>query len=159
VRSWLSLGTCFRKPWRDCQRSASRFTCAAATGPRTSKALTGYYRPLPRSLNAQILLPKLCAPRARDLDALGGLRDDQRITVGIVNQKRQQPETIDEPLARADQAIRHLGRERVLLTTDCGFATFADNPIVTAEAAKQKLSVLSQVRDHLRSRTHTTVTP
>jgi hypothetical protein len=29
----------------------------------------------------------------------------------------------------------------VLLTTDCGFATFADNPIVAADLAEQKQQV------------------
>ncbi len=42
--------------------------------------------------------------------------------------------------------------ERVLLNLDCGFATFADNPIVPAEVAEAKLAVLAQVRDLVRDR-------
>jgi 5-methyltetrahydropteroyltriglutamate--homocysteine methyltransferase len=129
--------------------------CRGNWTPDESKALAGDYRPLVPllgSLNVQTLLLELCTPRAGDLDALAGLRDDQRVAVGIVNQKSQQLEPIDEPLARAQQAVRYLGRERVLLTTDCGFATFADNPIVTADLAEQKLRLLAEARDRLLRR-------
>ena len=129
--------------------------CRGNWTPDESKALAGDYRPLVPllgSLNVQTLLLELCTPRAGDLDALAGLRDDQRVAVGVVNQKRQDPEPADEPLARAERAIRYFGRERVLLTTDCGFATFADNPIVTADLAERKLRLLAEVRDRLRSR-------
>ena len=37
--------------------------------------------------------------------------------------------------------MRLFGPERVLLNPDCGFATFADNPIASAEIARGKLSV------------------
>jgi 5-methyltetrahydropteroyltriglutamate--homocysteine methyltransferase len=127
--------------------------CRGNWTPDESKALAGDYRPLVSllaSLNVQTLLLELCTPRAGELDALIGLRDDQRLAVGIINQKRQQLEPIDEPLAKAEQAVQHFGRDRVLLTTDCGFATFADNPIVTAELAEQKLCLLAEVRDRLR---------
>lgn len=40
----------------------------------------------------------------------------------------------------------------MLLTTACGFATFADNPIVSAELAERKLCLLAEVRDRLLSR-------
>lgn len=129
--------------------------CRGNWTPDENKALAGDYRPLVPllgSLNVGTLLLELCTTRAGGLDALAGLRDDQRVAVGIVNQKRQQLEPINEPLARAKQAIRSLGLERVLLTTDCGFATFADSPIVTADLAEQKLRLLADVRDRLLGR-------
>jgi 5-methyltetrahydropteroyltriglutamate--homocysteine methyltransferase len=129
--------------------------CRGNWTPDESKALAGDYRPLVpllSSLNVQTLLLELCTPRAGELDALAGLRDDQRVAVGIINQKRQELEPVEEPLAHAERAVRYLGRDRVLLTTDCGFATFADNPIITADLAEQKLRLLAEVRDHLHSR-------
>jgi 5-methyltetrahydropteroyltriglutamate--homocysteine methyltransferase len=68
----------------------------------------------------------------------------------VIDQKQQHVETVEEVLGRAQHAVEVLGAERVLLTTDCGFATFADSPIVTAELAEAKLHVLAQVRDALR---------
>ncbi len=38
---------------------------------------------------------------------------------------------------------------RPLLNPDCGFATFADNPIVTAEVAEAHLAVLVAARNRL----------
>jgi 5-methyltetrahydropteroyltriglutamate--homocysteine methyltransferase len=127
--------------------------CRGNWTPDESKALAGDYRPLVsllRSLNVQTLLLELCTPRAGDVNALAGLRDDQRVAVGIINQKRQELEPVEEPLARAEQAVRSLGRDRVLLTTDCGFATFADNPIVTVGLAEAKLRLLAEIRDRVR---------
>ena len=71
---------------------------------------------------------------------LRGLPDDRRIGVGVVNQKTQSLETVDQIVAKAEKAIRLFGAERLLLTPDCGFATFADNPIVSATLAEHKLA-------------------
>ena len=39
---------------------------------------------------------------------------------------------------------------RILLNPDCGFATFSDNPVNSAEIAEQKLATLSRVAARLR---------
>ncbi len=127
--------------------------CRGNWTPDESKALAGDYRPLVPllgSLDVHTFLLELCTPRAGELSALAGLREDQRVGVGVINQKDPGPETVDDVVARARRAVSELGRERVLLTTDCGFATFADNPIVTAEVAEQKLGLLARARDRLR---------
>jgi len=70
----------------------------------------------------------------------------------VINQKDRRPASVDEVVARAEHAIDLFGAERVLLNPDCGFATFADNPIVTASTAEGSLAVLGQARDLLRER-------
>lgn len=120
-----------------------------------SAALTGDYRqlvPLFRAVNVGTLVLELCTPRAGELAALDGIREDQRVCAGVVNQKDMSTATVDGVVARAEAAIEAFGAERVLLGTDCGFATFADNPIDSAEQAEQILSVLAAARDELRSR-------
>jgi len=67
---------------------------------------------------------------------LGELPRRLRIGVGVVNQKREPVEGGDEVLRRTRRAVEVLGAERVLLTPDCGFATFADNPVASARAAE-----------------------
>jgi 5-methyltetrahydropteroyltriglutamate--homocysteine methyltransferase len=127
--------------------------CRGNWSPDETKALAGDYRPLVgllRSLSIGTVVLELCTPRAGELEALQGLRDDQRVGVGVIDQKQQRVETVEEVLGRAQHAVEVLGAQRVLLTTDCGFATFADSPIVTAELAEAKLHVLAQVRDALR---------
>ena len=127
--------------------------CRGNWTPDESKALAGDYRPLTpllASLNVHTLMLELCTPRAGELDALAGVRDDQRLGVGVFNQKNPSAETYEAVLARAQQAISTFGRERVLINTDCGFATFADNPILAAQEAEDALALLARVRDHLR---------
>jgi len=115
-------------------------------------ALSGDYRPL-LSLLEQVkvgtLFLELCTPRAGDMELLGGLPEDRRIGVGVVNQKLDRIETVEEIVAKGKEAIRVFGRDRVLLTPDCGFATFADNPLSSAEVAEAKLRHMAHARDRL----------
>lgn len=53
-----------------------------------------------------------------------------------------------EPSAR--RAIDVLGPDRVLFVPDCGFATFADNPIASARVPEAKLRALAQAAARLR---------
>ena len=52
------------------------------------------------------------------------------------------PESPDEIAPRIERAVSVFGTERVLLTPDCGFATFADNPITSERVAEQTLSAI-----------------
>ena len=88
------------------------------------------------------LFLELATPRAGELDVLADLPASLRIGVGVVNPKHERVETADEIAARARRAVGVFGAERVMLTPDCGFATFADNPIATAAVAKAKLRAL-----------------
>jgi hypothetical protein len=86
---------------------------------------------------------------------LADLPADRRVGVGVVNQKHDRVETLDEIAAAARRAIAIFGSERVLLTPDCGFATFADNPVTRAQVAEQKLRAIvaaaAQTAKRLRS--------
>ena len=108
-------------------------------------ALAGDYRPLLplfERLEVGTLFLELCTARAGEIDVLKDLRRDCRIGVGVVDQKRETIETVEEVTARARRAIAVFGMERVLLTPDCGFATFADNPITAPRIAEDKLRVI-----------------
>ena len=116
-------------------------------------ALAGDYRPLLatlRALDVGTLFLELCTPRAGELDVLRDLPADCRIGVGIVNQKQDQVETVDDIVVRARRAIELFGADRVLLTPDCGFATFADNPITAAPVAEEKLRAIVGAAEVLR---------
>jgi 5-methyltetrahydropteroyltriglutamate--homocysteine methyltransferase len=118
-----------------------------------SVALTGDYRPLlPYLHGVQVgtLMLELCTPRAGELDALAGLPERFRIGVGVVNQKLDRVESRDAIRSKATQALQLFGRERVLLNPDCGFATFADNPVSSAEIAERKLAAIAAVAAELR---------
>jgi len=116
-------------------------------------ALAGDYRPLLpvlQQVDVGTLLLELCTPRAGEIEVLSELPADRRIGVGVVNQKLDHAESVDEIVARARRAIDIFGAERVLLTPDCGFATFADSPVASAAIAETKLAAIKQAAERLR---------
>jgi 5-methyltetrahydropteroyltriglutamate--homocysteine methyltransferase len=128
--------------------------CRGNWTPDESAALSGDYRPLLGFLNdapVGTVFLELCTPRAGEMELLRELPDDKRIGVGVVNPKDpavEPPEQIRERIARA---VNLFGEERVLLTPDCGFATFADSPVASARTAEAKLAAIVEARDALRS--------
>jgi 5-methyltetrahydropteroyltriglutamate--homocysteine methyltransferase len=127
--------------------------CRGNWTPDESAALAGDYRPL-LPLLAEVdvgtLFLELATPRAGEIAVLRELPRRLRIGVGVVNQKAERVESVDEVLSRARRAIGTLGAERVLLTPDCGFATFADNPVASARTAEAKLRVIAEAAQLLR---------
>lgn len=125
--------------------------CRGNWTPDETAALHGDYRPLVplmSSVNIENLILELCTPRAGELTALSGVRDDQRIGVGVVNQKLRTVDSVEDIYARIQHATDTFGRERVLLSPDCGFATFADNPIADSSAtAEAWLKAMVEARD------------
>jgi 5-methyltetrahydropteroyltriglutamate--homocysteine methyltransferase len=116
-------------------------------------ALAGDYRPL-LGLLAEVrvgtLFLELCTPRAGELDVLRELPRDVRIGVGVVDQKREAIEPAAEIAARARRAVELFGPDRVLLTPDCGFATFADTPITSAGVAEATLRAIVEAAELVR---------
>jgi 5-methyltetrahydropteroyltriglutamate--homocysteine methyltransferase len=127
--------------------------CRGNWTPDETVALSGSYVPLISTL-AQVrvgaYLLEMCTPRAGEMDVLKGLPDDARIGVGVVNQKHAVVEATDEVTARIGRAIDLFGRSRVLLHPDCGFATFADNPICCSISAQDKLATIARAVQHFR---------
>ena len=115
-----------------------------------SAVLSGGYLPLVdvlKRVNVGALLLELATPRAGDAAVLRALPDDRRIGIGVVNPKTSAVEPVEAVRERISRAIDLFGRERVLLTPDCGFATFADNPVASAKVAEAKLRSIVEARD------------
>lgn len=129
--------------------------CRGNWTPDEAVALSGDYRPLlPMLGRAPVgtLFLELATPRAGELEVLVALPDDKRIGVGVLNQKQREVEPVEVVLARAERAVRLFGAQRVLLNTDCGFATFADNPIASAKLAAGMLATVASAARILRGR-------
>ncbi len=127
--------------------------CRGNWTPDESAALAGDYTPLLDALSrARVgtLFLELSTPRAGEAAVLKALPEDKRIAVGVVNQKLDTVESVEEVTGRIEQAISLFGEERVLLTPDCGFATFADNPVASARTAEAKLRAIAEARDRVR---------
>jgi 5-methyltetrahydropteroyltriglutamate--homocysteine methyltransferase len=127
--------------------------CRGNWTPDESVALRGDYRPLLGLLSRApvgTLFLELATPRAGELEVLAEIPREKRIGVGVVNQKIPVVEPFEVVLERAERAVRLFGPDRVLLNPDCGFATFADNPVASAEVARGKLAVAVEVARVLR---------
>lgn len=127
--------------------------CRGNWTPDESAALAGDYRPLLELLAAApvgTLFLELCTTRAGELEVLAELPADKRVGVGVSNQKDGIPDAVDDLVRRMRRAIDVFGAERVLFNPDCGFATFADNPIVAAEVAEAKLAAMVEAAARLR---------
>ena len=128
-----------------CRGNWSRDESVALTGPYTPLV------PLLAALPVGTLFLEMATPRAGELDALRDLPADVRIGLGVVNQKLDRVETPDEIVAKAEAAVKLFGPDRVLLNPDCGFATFADNPLASAAVAEQKLAAIAEAARRLRA--------
>ncbi|MFO0984165.1 MAG: sulfurtransferase TusA family protein [Planctomycetota bacterium] len=120
-----------------------------------SALLSGDYRPLLGALSrvhVGTVFLELSTSRAGELEVLAELPDDKRIGVGVLNPRADRVESADEIAVRARRAIGVFGRERVLLTPDCGFATFALHPVSSAPIAEAKLQAVVRARDLVHAR-------
>lgn len=128
--------------------------CRGNWTPDESVALAGSYEPLVDTLAGMKVgayLLEMCTPRAGEMEILRRLPDDARIGIGVVNQKHAATEVIEDVTAKIKRAVDLFGRQRVLLHPDCGFATFADNPICSNTAAEAKLDVIAQAVERMRN--------
>lgn len=129
--------------------------CRGNWTPDESVALSGSYAPLVPTLAGMKVgayLLEACTPRAGDMALLQQLPSDARIGVGVVNQKQQAIEPVDEIAARIARAADLFGADRLLLHPDCGFATFADNPICSMQVAEGKLAAIVQAAQRFAPR-------
>jgi 5-methyltetrahydropteroyltriglutamate--homocysteine methyltransferase len=128
-----------------CRGNWSRDESVALAGPYTPLV------PLFQTLPVGTFFLEMATPRAGELERLVEL-NGARIGVGVVNQKLDRVESVDEIVAKADAAARLFGPDRVGLNPDCGFATFADSPLASAEIAEAKLAAIGAAAQRLRSR-------
>ena len=132
------------------QERLTLHVCRGNWTPDESAALSGGYEPLVdvlKRVDVGGLFLEFATPRAGDVEVLRALPDDRRIGVGVVNPKTANVEPTEMVLQRISRAVDLFGRERLLLTPDCGFATFADNPVSSAQVAEAKLRTIVEARD------------
>lgn len=127
--------------------------CRGNWTPDETVALAGSYAPLVGMLaevRVGAYLLEMCTPRAGEMEVLQALPEEARIGVGVVNQKLQSAEPVDDVAGRIEHAISLFGKERLLLHPDCGFATFADNPICGTDLAEKKLAAIAAAAARFR---------
>lgn len=68
-------------------------------------------------------------PVAGDLSALAELPEDRSIALGCVGCRNAHVDTPEEIVARVENAMKYVEKERISLTPDCGFAPAMSSPI------------------------------
>ncbi|MBI5432785.1 MAG: hypothetical protein HZA52_08150 [Planctomycetes bacterium] len=129
--------------------------CRGNWSPDETVALSGDYTallPLLARVPMRTLFLELCTPRAGDEHVLAALPPEKRVGVGVVNQKHAAIESREAICTEAERVIEYLGPDRVLLNPDCGFATFADNPLADRTIAQAKLAASAAAARVLRAR-------
>jgi 5-methyltetrahydropteroyltriglutamate--homocysteine methyltransferase len=115
--------------------------------------LNGSYEPLVPTMmgmNIDQLVLEYATPRAGELAAFQHYRNKKEIGLGVVNPRTDQVETVDEVVARVQDALQYFTPNQLYLNPDCGFGTFAERPMNPAEVAGKKLAVIAQAAEQLR---------
>lgn len=118
-----------------------------------SVLLEGSYEPLiPHLARMKVdqFVLEYATPRAGSIQALTGLPDHAQLGFGVVNPRTEEIESPDDVARRVGEVAELLGPERIFLNPDCGFGTFAERPVATAEVAQKKLETLVAAAKILR---------
>ncbi len=127
--------------------------CRGNWSRREDVLLAGNYGPmLPylTQMNVDQLVLEFATPRAGELEVFKEYENLKEIGLGVVNPRTDE---IDAPKAivdRVKEALRYFEPERVFLNPDCGFGTFAERNVNTAELAFRKLQSVTAAAEMLR---------
>jgi 5-methyltetrahydropteroyltriglutamate--homocysteine methyltransferase len=97
-----------------------------------------------RATNFDAFLLEYDDPRSGSFDALDDLPDDKLAVLGLVSSKRNELESIDDLVARIDDAARHHPKERLAVSTQCGFASVAMGNEIGERAQEEKLRLVAR---------------
>jgi 5-methyltetrahydropteroyltriglutamate--homocysteine methyltransferase len=90
-------------------------------------------------------------PVAGGLDSLAQFPDNVRLGLGCIDHCDRRVETPDDVIARVEAAVQYVGKERITLHPDCGFAPSVQNPMDLDEAYL-KLKAMCAAAVRLRER-------
>jgi 5-methyltetrahydropteroyltriglutamate--homocysteine methyltransferase len=128
--------------------------CRGNWSTKDDVLLTGSYdalMPTLKRMHVDQFVLEYATPRAGTLEALRELPQSRLIGFGAVNPRTLE---IEEPRAIV-QRVRELANlvepARIHLNPDCGFGTFADRPVASAELASRKLATLAAAARQLRA--------
>jgi len=90
-------------------------------------------------------------PRAGAVAAFGAQPLGKELGLGVVNPRTTEVEPVAGIVAQVEEALRYLGPDQIFLNPDCGFGTFSQRPMNTAEVAARKLAAMAQAAGILRA--------
>lgn len=98
-----------------------------------------------RARRYEVLLLEYDDWRSGSFEPLADIPRDKLVVLGLVSTKKNVLESERELIARIDEASRHFPRERLALSTQCGFASGIKGNPVDAAMQEKKLRLVAEV--------------
>ena len=127
--------------------------CRGNWSRREDVLLAGNYGPmLPylTQMNVDQLVLEFATPRAGELEVFKEYENLKEIGLGVVNPRTDEIDAPKVIVDRVKEALRYFEPEKVFLNPDCGFGTFAERNVNTAEMAYYKLQSVTAAAEMLR---------
>ncbi|MGH9732862.1 MAG: vitamin-B12 independent methionine synthase, partial [Candidatus Acidiferrales bacterium] len=127
--------------------------CRGNWSRREEVLLKGNYGPmLPylMQMNIHQLVLEFATPRAGELEVFKEYRNEKEIGLGVVNPRTDEIEPPAQIVARVKELAKFYDPEKIFLNPDCGFGTFAERNVNTAEIATKKMATIAEAARQLR---------
>jgi 5-methyltetrahydropteroyltriglutamate--homocysteine methyltransferase len=116
--------------------------------------LQGAYDPLIpyfSRMQVQQLVLEYATERAGSVEVLRDLPAETEIGLGVCNPRSAEIESADFIVRKVKTLLQYRRPEQIYLNPDCGFGTFAERPVNTADLAAEKLRAIHQAAEVLRT--------
>ena len=87
--------------------------------------------------------------RSGDFTPLAEVPDDKTVVLGLVTTKRGGLETVDALTTRIEEAARHIPKERLAISPQCGFATSIVGNALSIDEQRAKLELLCETAQRI----------
>ena len=103
-----------------------------------------------RATNFDVFLLEYDDQRSGSFEPLAKVPNDKAVVLGLITSKRPELESVDTLVKRIDEAARYVGKDRLGISTQCGFApvVVGANPI-DEEVQEAKLRRVAEVADRV----------
>ena len=113
-----------------------------------------YERLLPAFAKVKVkqFVLEYATPRAGDVHVVGKALSDREIGLGVVNPRTAETESVEEIVAKAEQALEYYSPEQMFLNPDCGFGCFANRCVNEEEVAVKKIHRIAEAAAVLKEK-------
>ena len=128
--------------------------CRGNWSRKEEALLTGSYDPMLMyllTMNVNQLVLEYATPRAGELAGFGRYPRIRELGMGVVNPRSDEVEGPEPVVARVKEALQYFKPSQIYLNPDCGFGTFAERPMNSADIAFQKLQTIATAARELRA--------
>lgn len=99
-----------------------------------------------RMPNIDVFLLEYEDERSGSFEPLAKMPDDKKVVLGLVSSKTTEAEPVQALKARIDEAARYVGKERLAVSTQCGFASVSIGAnLITEDTQRRKLELVGEV--------------